>query len=74
MQLPRPFDGFVEYAKRVSPTCLIHLERNRYSVPGSFANRAVGVRVYPDLSALSSPPKARSSASTVGSSPAPTIG
>jgi transposase len=31
MPLPRPFDGFVEYAKRVSPTCLIHLERNRYS-------------------------------------------
>ena len=33
MPLPRSFDGFVEYAKRVSPTCLIHLERNRYSVP-----------------------------------------
>jgi transposase len=47
MQLPRPFDGFVEYAKRVSPTCLIHLERNRYSVPASFANRPVSVRVYP---------------------------
>jgi hypothetical protein len=28
MPLPRLFDGFVEYAKRVSPTCLIHLERN----------------------------------------------
>jgi hypothetical protein len=28
MPLPRPFDGFVEYAKRVSPTCLIHLERS----------------------------------------------
>ncbi|HTR11855.1 MAG TPA: IS21 family transposase, partial [Roseiarcus sp.] len=48
MQLPRPFDGFVEYAKRVSPTCLIHLERNRYSVPASFANRPVSVRVYPE--------------------------
>jgi transposase len=44
----RPFDGFVEYAKRVSPTCLIHLERNRYSVPASFANRPVSVRVYPE--------------------------
>jgi hypothetical protein len=33
--LSRPFDGFVEYAKRVSPTCLVHLERNRYSVPAS---------------------------------------
>lgn len=48
MQLPRPFDGFVEYAKRVSPTCLIHLERNRYSVPASFANQPVSVRVYPE--------------------------
>ena len=44
----RPFDGFVEHAKRVSPTCLIHLERNRYSVPASFANRPVSVRVYPE--------------------------
>src|ERR1700678_1762985 len=48
MQLPRPFDGFVEYAKRVSPTCLVHMDRNRYSVPASFANRPVSVRVYPD--------------------------
>lgn len=48
LQPARPFDGFVEYAKRVSPTCLIHLERNRYSVPASFANRPVSVRVYPE--------------------------
>ena len=48
MEITRPFDGFVEYAKRVSPTCLIHLERNRYSVPASFANRPVSVRVYPE--------------------------
>src|SRR6476646_4100135 len=48
MPLPRPFDGFVEHAKRVSPTCLIHLECNRYSVPASFANRPVSVRVYPE--------------------------
>ena len=48
MQLPRPFDGFVEYAKQVSPTCLVHLDRNRYSVPASFANRPVSVRVYPE--------------------------
>ena len=44
----RPFDGFVEHAKRVSPTCLVHFERNRYSVPASFANRPVSLRVYPD--------------------------
>src|SRR6202167_947793 len=48
IQIPRPFDGFVEYAKRVSPTCLVHLDRNRYSVPASFANRPVSVRVYPE--------------------------
>jgi len=48
MHPPRPFDGFIEYAKRVSPTCLIHLERNRYSVPASFANRPVSVRAYPE--------------------------
>ena len=48
MPAPRPFDGFVEHAKRVSPTCLVHLERNRYSVPASFANRPVSVRVYPE--------------------------
>ena len=48
MPLSRPFDGFVEYAKRVSQTCLVHLERTRYSVPASFANRPVSVRVYPE--------------------------
>ena len=44
----RPFDGFVEHTKRVSPTCLVNFERNRYSVPASFANRPVSVRIYPD--------------------------
>ena len=48
MAMPRPFDGFVEHTKRVSPTCLVHLERNRYSAPASFANRPVSLRVYPD--------------------------
>ena len=43
----RPFDGFVEHTKRVSPTCLINFERNRYSVPASFANRPVSLRIYP---------------------------
>jgi hypothetical protein len=48
MTVPRAFDGFIEHTKRVSPTCLVHLERVRYSVPASFANRPVSVRVYPD--------------------------
>jgi len=48
MALPAMFDGFIEHSKRVSPTCLITFERNRYSVPASFANRPVSLRVYPD--------------------------
>jgi transposase len=48
MPLPCPFDGFVEHLKRVSPTCLITFERNRYSVPASFANRPISLRVYAD--------------------------
>lgn len=44
--MPQAFDGFVEHTKRVSATCLINFERNRYSVPASFANRAVSLRVY----------------------------
>ena len=48
MPMGRPFDGFVELGKRVSPTCLVHLDRNRYSVPASFANRPVSLRIYPD--------------------------
>ena len=47
MPLGRPFDGFVEHTKRVSPTCLVHFERNRYSVPASFANRPISLRIYP---------------------------
>ena len=48
MPVPRAFDGFVEHTKRVSPTCLVHFERNRYSVPASYANRPVSLRVYAD--------------------------
>lgn len=48
MVLPPAFDGFIEHSKRVSPTCLITFERNRYSVPASFANRRVSLHVYPD--------------------------
>jgi transposase len=48
MQMPPAFDGFVELSKRVSPTCLISFDRTRYSVPASFANRPVSLRVYPE--------------------------
>ena len=47
MRMGRPFDGFVEHTTRVSPTCLVNFERNRYSVPASFANRPVSLRIYP---------------------------
>lgn len=43
-----PFDGFVEHGKRVSSTCLITFENNRYSVPAIFANRPISLRVYAD--------------------------
>ena len=48
MAMPPPFDGFVEHTKRVSPTCLIVFERNRYSIPAAFANRVISLRVYAD--------------------------
>lgn len=48
MLVVRAFDGFMELTKRVPLTCLIHLERNRYSVPAPFANRPVSLRVYLD--------------------------
>ncbi|MET0014360.1 MAG: IS21 family transposase [Sedimenticola sp.] len=48
MEAPAAFDGFVEYNKRVTSTCLITYDNNRYSVPASFANRPVSLRVYAD--------------------------
>jgi len=48
MPLGRAFDGFVEHSKRVSPTCLVTFERIRYSVPASFANQRVSLRIYPE--------------------------
>ncbi len=47
MPVGHAFDGFIEHTKRISPTCLITFERNRYSVPSSFANRSVSLHVYP---------------------------
>ena len=49
MPNPKPFDGYVESPARVSSTSLIHLQRNRYSVPTEHANRVVSVRLYPEL-------------------------
>jgi len=48
MPVPRAFDGYVELLARVSSTGLIHMERNRYSVPTEHAHSAVSLRIYPD--------------------------
>ena len=48
MPNPKPFDGYVELLARVSSTGLIHLQRNRYSVPTEHAHGIVSLRVYPD--------------------------
>ncbi|MDQ3524901.1 MAG: IS21 family transposase [Chloroflexota bacterium] len=38
------FEGYTEHMLRVSNTCLVVLDRNRYSVPAEFAGRAVSAR------------------------------
>ena len=43
-KITAPFDGYVEHMVRASSTCLVALDRNRYSVPAAFAGRAVSVR------------------------------
>jgi transposase len=39
------FDGYVEQIMRASSTCLVRVDRNRYSVPAAFAGTVVSVRV-----------------------------
>ncbi|MDE1226137.1 IS21 family transposase [Vibrio aestuarianus] len=48
MKVTAPFDGFTEQSKRVSSTCLVNFDRNKYSVPASYANRRVSLHAYPD--------------------------
>lgn len=48
MPMPPPFDGYVEKPARVSSTCLITVDRNRYSVPCEFAGHMVSTRLYPN--------------------------
>ena len=40
-----PFDGYVEHLLRVSSTCLIRVDHNRYSVPAHLAGKIVSVKV-----------------------------
>lgn len=52
MPMPIPFDGYVEVLARVSSTCLVSVQRNRYSVPCHLANHRVAVHLYPDRIAI----------------------
>jgi transposase len=47
MPMPEPFDGYVEQPARVSSTCLVAVQRNRYSVPCELAGQMVSARLYP---------------------------
>jgi len=44
--MPMPFDGFAEDTARISSTCLVHFERNRYSVESRYAGRVATIRAY----------------------------
>ena len=47
--MPRvaPFDGDVETLGKVSSTCLVSPDRNRYSVPCELSGQVVSLRLYP---------------------------
>jgi transposase len=42
--IERPFDGYVEVPVRVSATCTVSYDRNRYSVPTEYAGQRVSLR------------------------------
>ena len=48
MPMPSAFDGYIEVLAKVSSTCLISVNRNRYSVPCHLAHHRVSVRLYPE--------------------------
>ena len=48
MPMVAAFDGYVETIVSVSSTCLVSIERNKYSVPCAFANQKLSVRLYPE--------------------------
>ena len=43
-----PFDGYVETLGKVSSTCLVTFDRNRYSAPCELVGQMVSIRVYPE--------------------------
>jgi len=48
MAMPTSFDGYVETTGRVTSTCLVSVDRSRYSVPCHLANRMVSIHLYAD--------------------------
>ncbi len=48
MPMPTLFDGYVETTGRVTSTCLVSVDRNRYSVPCHLANRMISIHLYAD--------------------------
>lgn len=42
------FDGYFEQTVRVSSTCLVAYDRNRYSVPAEYAGKTASVHAYAD--------------------------
>lgn len=48
MPMTTPFDGYAEKAAKVSSTCLVTIQRNRYSVPCELVGQWVSTRFYPN--------------------------
>ncbi|WP_442777475.1 IS21 family transposase [Sphaerotilus montanus] len=48
MPMVTPFDGYVETLGKVSSTCLVIEDRNRYSVPCELVGQMVSIRIYPE--------------------------
>lgn len=47
-QITTPFNGYFEVLCRVSSTCLVAYDRNRYSVPAEYAGQRVSLRAWAD--------------------------
>jgi transposase len=48
MPMVTPFDGYVETLGKVYSTCLVSLDRNRYSAPCELVGQMVSLRQYPE--------------------------
>jgi transposase len=46
--LPVPFTAYIERETKVSSTCLVQIDRNRYSADCHYVNQPVSVRIYAD--------------------------